>query len=245
MEKVFKILKYFRFVFFIFLGVLIILTFIFLFSFIFEPTSKPLNIILSNQSSHQATISWITKKPTRSTVFVTSSKNLPFLPFFIKLEKDDGEKNLVKRGFYETHHVTTGSLLENTKYQFVIFQGLRKVSQGTFTTGPNASSINTPNPVYGKVLNADKKSPSVGSIVYIRVIDKKNRSSLLSTLTNVEGRWSIDLGNLRTKDLKNIFPISKDSIETAIIEAGSKGRFSIESKPGKDKPWIDVILSSK
>lgn len=225
--------------------ILLIFAIFFILSTIFEPTSKPLNIILSNQSSHQATISWITKKPTRSTVFVTSSKNLPFLPFFIKLEKDDGEKNIIKKGFYENHHVTVGGLLENTKYQFVIFQGLRKVSQGTFTTGPVISSINTPNPVYGKVLNADKKSPSVGSIIYLRIIDGKKRSSLLSTLTNVDGRWSIDLGNLKTKDLKNIFPVSSNSIEAAIVEAGSKGRFSIESKPGKDKPWTDVILSSK
>lgn len=220
-------------------GFIIFLFFIFIIELL-EPFSYPLNINVSNITNAQASFSWTTEKPTKGEVFVSKNKNSPLLPYFQKMEKDDGEKKLNKSGYYLTHHVTVKNLTSETKYYFAIFQGWRKVYEGEFKTGKILSSLSLPNPVYGKILNA-KKKPLVGAIVLLEVETSSVFSSLLSTLTNNDGRWSLDLGNLRTKDLNLNYKIASRATEKIIIETGQK-KFKARTRSGFDKPWPDVIL---
>lgn len=207
-----------------------------------EPTSAPQNILVTNITDHQATVSWTTANPTRGLVVISEDGNFPLLPTFAKTTyKDDGEKKIGRERFYVTHHVTIGDLTANKTYQYLIYQGWKKMIQGKFTTGSTLASISTPNPVYGRVLSSDKK-PLVGALIFLQAETGKERSALLSTLTNIEGRWNLDLGNLRTGNLRTNFKIASKSAEMVTVEAGNRGKGKAFTAPGKDKPWPDIIL---
>lgn len=230
---------FFALIFFLVLGIVIYLT------WLVEPTSDVKNILISNISDHQATISWTTSIPTRGTLMVSSNSRFPILPIFAKsLQKDDGEKNIQKTGYYITHHITIGDLAPSKKYNFRIFQGQKKVFEGSFFIGPTLS-IFTPNPVYGKVIKMDKKTPVARAIVYLRVVKNASASALLSTLTNSEGGWSIDLANLRDSTLKRHYDLTKKDQEQVIVEAGKLGRVKAATILGKDKPWPTIIIKGK
>lgn len=223
----------------IILGLLLFLLVIFLLYYILkliEPSGPPQNVLISNVTDHQVTITWTTQKPTKGALLVSDNGKFPILPIFTKVFKDDGEKLLGKMNFYPTHKVTIDNLEPNKSYQFRIYQGWKKKYQGNFTTGPALSSINTPNPVYGRVISQDKK-PVIGALVYFSA----SGSSLLSTLTNNEGRWSMDLANLRSRDLKNPFKIASSSAEMVIVD-NSKTRVKATTTTKQDNPWPDIIL---
>lgn len=212
----------------------------------FEPTASPKNIFITNKTDHQVNISWTTEKATRGVILISEDNKFPLLPILVKnLYKDDGEKNINKVGYYTTHYVTVGSLKPNKIYQFRVYQGLRNVFQGSFSTGSMLANLPSPNPIYGRVLKADGKTPVAGSIVYFQAKEASSSSALLSALTNTEGRWSIDLGNLRTLSYRKNFPMGKKTRELLIIEAGDKGRVKSEAFVGLDKPWPDIVLKAK
>ncbi len=206
--------------------------FIFLFFFIIEPNSEPKNVFISNVTEGQATVSYITDKPTKGTVFISAEGKFPFLPLFVNPTKDDGEKNLSKSGFYRTHHITLTDLKSNTVYKYRIYQRLRTVYEGQFKTKNIPTSISIPSPVYGKVLTAEKK-PIAGAIVYLQLQNESSKSAFLSTLTNSEGGWTIDLANLSFEGYTK---------ELVIVEAGDKGRGKAYTIPGLDKPWPNILF---
>ena len=221
---------------------MLLLVFIFLLLFLLEPTSPPQNVFISNITEHQATVSYTTKKPTTAGLLISKDGTFPLFSILATFIKDDGEKNTDKLGFYTTHHITISNLDPKTAYTFQIYQGLRSMYKGKFLTAETLSSVASPTPVYGKAFTAEKK-PLVGAIVYLQVANGSNKSSLLSTLTNIEGGWSIDLANLRTEDGTNSFPLSPQSIETVVVEAGALGSGKASVSPGQDKPWPDILIS--
>lgn len=207
-----------------------------------EPSSEPQNILVSNITDQQVTVSWTTAKATRGLIVISENGQFPILPTFAKeVFKDDGEKKLARQRFYTTHHITIGNLTPNKTYQYLIYQGWKKIIQGQFTTGPTLSGISAPNPVYGRIISA-RKTPLVGALVYLQAETNEKKSALLSTLTNSEGRWNLDLGNLRTKDLKFTYKISSNSAEMILVEGANKGRGKAFTTSGKDQPWPDIII---
>lgn len=122
-----------------------ILTLIF---FLIEPTTPLENVMVTNITDHQVSISWTTKKPTRGALVVSDSGKFPFLPFFIKdLKKDDSDKGFLRMGFYTTHLVTVENLKAKTGYQYIIYQGWKKVYRGNLLTGSTLLTLPNPNPV--------------------------------------------------------------------------------------------------
>lgn len=212
----------------------------------FEASSPPKEIAITNVSSGQATVSWTTDKPTKGVILISDNGRFPLSPIVADLiYKDDDEKGTPTIARYLTHSVTIGKLESDTRYQYRIYQGLKKVYQGEFKTAPILSDIATPNPVYGQVLAADGKTPVVGALVFLRVENNSVSSSILSTLTNLNGRWSIDLANLRTSDLKGPFTQNKTSVNQLIVESGNKGRFKSATSSAFTKPWATIILKAK
>ncbi len=208
-----------------------------------EPRAKVTNLLISNITDHQVTISWTTTIPTKGTIIVSSDSKFPILPILAKnIQKDDGEKNTKKMGYYATHHTTIGSLQSQAEYNFRIYQGQKKVYEGQFNTGSTLPSLNNPNPIYGRILKSDKKTAVVGAMVYLTVVNEASDSALLSTLTNSKGGWSLDLGNLRSKDLQTYFKIDKKIKEKLIVTTSDKGGFKAQTSYGADKPWPDILL---
>lgn len=234
-------------VFKIYLTLALILS-VFLLSLVFlgliEPAATPQNIFFTNLTDHQATITWTTAKPTRSLIIASKDGKFPLLPLAIfgqAMSKDDGEKLLSKQGFYTTHHVTVEKLDPNTTYYFRIYQGLKNIYQGKFTTGPTLTTLTAPNPIYGRVLTSDKK-PAAGALVYFQEKQESSPSALLSTLTNQQGRWSLDLGNLRSANLKTSFPAKAKNIKEIVVEAGSKGKVKFATTSAQLNPAPDILL---
>lgn len=201
--------------------------------YLFEPSSPPQNIFVSNVSDKQATISWTTNKPTKGAIKIGKM-----------LYKDDGDKNLSRQGFYTTHHITLTDLKPDQNYQYEIKEGRHRAKNGNFRTGQTLSSLQNPNPVYGKAFTKDQK-PLVGAIVYFRVKNGQDQSALLSTLTNLEGGWSIDLANLRAGDLSKSFLANNTSIEEVVVEGGSNGKAKATTTIGKDNPWPNILITQK
>ncbi len=213
-------------------AVIFLLTGIFVVApFIAEPTSPLKEIFITNITDGQATITWSTDKPTKGTVKVQNV-----------IYKDDGDKNKKSQGFYATHLVTVGALRPAVSYNYEVYQGWRKVYEGTFTTAIILNSINNPNPVYGKVVDAANR-PQVGVIVYLTAINQNEKSALYSTLTNNEGRWQIDLANFRTRDLKAPFSLTAETVQEAVVQTGSRGKFKAATDMDNDQPWPDIIVN--
>ena len=122
----------------IFAGLVLFLIAIFLgLPLLLEPTSPPKEVFISNVTERQATVSWITAKPTKGAVKINGKTIL-----------DDGDKDKNSQGFYATHHVTIPDLSANQNYKFEIYQGWKKVYKGTFVTVGTLETINTPKPIY-------------------------------------------------------------------------------------------------
>ena len=226
------------------LGILGVVFFIlYLASYLLEPTSPIKSLLASNISDHQVSLSWVTDLPTKSNLVISSKNDIPTLPFFTKSGlKEDLDRNLRKSNYYLLHQTTITNLSKKQTYYFKIFQGLKTAYQGKFTTGESINVLLNPNPVYGTIYLNQQKTPAVGALVYLLVEGKEGKSSVLSTQTNKSGRWSIDLANLRTLNLKDVYQIASNSSEQLIIEAGKKGKGKAKTTFGKDKPWPDLIL---
>lgn len=80
-------------------------------------------------------------------------------------------------------------------------------------------------------------------LIYLQAQNEGTKSATLSTLTNREGRWSLDLGNLRTSDLTKGFSINSKTEEVIIAQIDANNRFKAQTKSGFDQPWPDIILS--
>lgn len=208
--------------------------------YLLEPTSAVKNLFITNKTDHQATISWTTDKDTQGSVLISEDKNFPLLPLWSKNLYKEGEP---KAAYSTTHYINIGNLQPNKIYQFKVYQGLKEVYKGNFFTGSTLTSLPNPDPVYGRVLKADGKTPVTSAIVYFQVKDASGSSALLSTVTNTEGRWTIDLGNLRTSNYRKAFSMGKKTSELLVVEAGNLGRVRSGALAGLDKPWPDIILS--
>lgn len=204
-----------------------------------EPSSPPQNVFITNISDHQATISWTTTKPTKGEIIISVDNKFPILPIFTQISyKNDNNTNYLS----VVHHVTLNKLQENKTYKFKIYQGLSKAYEGSFMTTSKLSNLGGPSPVYGRILAVDKKTPVIGAIIYFQATNESTRSAILSTMTNSEGRWTLDLSSLRTADFKRVYSLNKQTKEQIIIETGSKTRVKAYGSITNDQPWPDVIL---
>lgn len=220
------------------------LLFVFVVPFI-EPSSSPKNVKISNVTDQQATVSWATPKATRDLVVLSEDTSFPIFPMFAEKKYiDDGDKGLKNLKFYTTHHVTAGELKPNTKYYFKIYQGVQEVHSGEFATGPTLASSTTPNPVYGRVIKADK-TPVAGAIVYFQAGQGEILSSLLSTLTNSSGGWSLDLANLRAADLQKNYEVGQNGTVEIAVEGGARGNAKRAGNFSGKNPIPDIVVSSK
>lgn len=225
----------------ILLLLLFVYVLIWMLSFFLEPQSPVKSLYISNLTDHQVTLSYVTEKPVKGTVAVSKDK-LPLIPLFTKkIYKDDSEKGRKNEGRYTTHHITITDLEPNIKYDFKIFEGIRGVYQVKVNTPKAVGTFLVPYPVYGRILTKDRK-PAIGALVYLTVYSNNKRSNLLSTFTNSDGRWTLDLANLRTNDLKNSFSAGKNMIENLLITTKDTTVKSA-TQSGKDKPWPNLILN--
>lgn len=180
-----------------------------------EPTAPPQRVRITNVTGNSSTISWLTEKPTRGYVLVSQKPWLLALPFlnrfFAQVFADDhGQISTV-------HHITLNNLKSDTTYFYLIAAGWRtyKIAQEgnifpRIKTAEVQESPPLPNPRYGQVLKKDGITAAFPVIIYITPLIGTQREATLSTITNIEGGWALDL------------PPSANRLEV-IIEAGKDG----------------------
>lgn len=216
--------------------------------YILMPVYPPQNLGITNLTDHQAVLSWVTKRPTESTIILADSKGgFPVLPAFSKnLHKDDYDKQSLILGKYATHYVTIPNLEPNREYKYRIYEGIKKVFEGRFVTIAPTSALPAPDPVYGTVYLSDGQTPAPGIMVYLRIASNDIYSGTLSALTNPSGKWSIDLSNLRSIDLKESFVRNPDKyVAQVMVEGGTLGRFKIAADQSTMRPFPNILLKSQ
>lgn len=229
-----------------------------------ESTSPPENVRISNVTDQSLTISWTTKNPCFGFVFYSQAK-LPFvlltrIPFltsslvaylrfpYPKIAADD------HLAFTTPHHVTLKNLKPETSYYYLISTGLHLYRQQmtssieknktqalpNIKTGPILTELTQPEPVYGKViLEKDLKTPVVNALVYLQT----DQSGLISTVTNNNGKYVLDLGNLRTADLNQPLSFFDQKTELNIfVNAGRLGAGQIAVDPSLSKPIPKILV---
>lgn len=200
-----------RYVLLVVIFLVIVLATLALYIFV-RPAVKDEKIFVSNISENQAVISWVTNSPVREWVRVTEKNtNAP------RILKDSKENSL--------HYVTASNLNPNTTYEYKIYQNFKETDSGTFTTSPKMLGAKVSKTVSGQILSADKKTPAAGTTVYLQLFEGARQSTLLSTVTDKDGKWSANILGARTADLKNEFKIASRSAVLVIAEAGAGGRY--------------------
>lgn len=136
--------------------------------------------------------------------------------FNMKLEKEVDEDFTVsgedyncdnvkvsKLGRYYVHHVTIKNLDEKKDYYFRVGNRIWgwKGDVMSFKTFETPANVKEPVPVFGRIVSSEGKY-SGDSIVYGRFKDLSsgNESVMYSSVTNDEGGWYLDGGNLRAVD---------------------------------------------
>lgn len=222
--------------FFVLIGLIVLIDLV----IFIEPSAKPVNVLISNVTDRQATVSWTSGKATRSIILISDNNQFPLAIIFAK-KADKYEESAVQQGFYTIHSITLTDLKPNTSYNYRIYQGFKAAYQDSFQTGPTLDIILTPHPVYGKIKEVGK-NPVVGAIIYLQLVSPEGtKSALLSTLSNQEGGWTIDLANARSANLQTPFPFDEKITEEITVERAT-GRVKESTSSGKDQPWPDVIL---
>lgn len=107
---------------------------------------------------------------------------------------------VTKMGSYYTHSVTMTNLDENSKYNFVVGDGIWsfKESVSTIETFSVLDTVGEPKPIFGKIVG-DDGTYSRDAIVYITFSDgsESKDSIVYSSTTNDDGGWYLDASNAR------------------------------------------------
>lgn len=193
-----------------------------------EPTASPENVRISNITDSSASVSWTTEKPTHAFVF-WSQKDWPLvLPYFWRFFTTGAADEV--ESLSTVHHVTVSGLEPQQSYRFLITTGVRAYYSQTggqgfplLTTGKILENPTTPYPAYGKITREDGIFPAEQALIYLTAQNSSGLSLSLSTITNLDGNWALDLSNLRASTGEQ-FVISEDAtltMETTHPQLGS------------------------
>ena len=175
-----------------------------------SPTITPNNIRIGSISDSSATVSWFTEDATTGFVSYGTSQNVGT----VANESEDEEG-------YNTHSITLTGLEPETIYYFKInSEGKMFDNNGTtwqFSTGNKINTSQPSIPISGSILTASGE-PSKRALIHIMV-----NGYTISSITSDSGVFVIQLGSVRTTDLKSYAQIdlNKTLLEiSAISETG-------------------------
>ena len=189
------------------------------------------DLTVSNLTSSSATVSFFTDSSVASSVnYGTDSGSLT-------TTSPDTAARL--------HLFELSSLASDTTYYFTITSGTTTDNNsGSFYTFQTAQvAIGTPYIVYGTV---DDGSSAV-STAYTKLIVQQNGtiSSPLSAITDSDGKWHLNLGNLKVTDAGGVMNYSLgDQIQLSILQADSATFTQHFSISGSSPQSLDVTVGT-
>ncbi|MGB2980464.1 MAG: CARDB domain-containing protein, partial [Candidatus Zixiibacteriota bacterium] len=168
------------------------------------------HVIVGNHSSSSVTVTWTTDGMVDGCVNYGTTPALGFA----KCEGEPGS---------ETHTVVLDNLTANTPYYFeIISGGIVDDNDGNYhsltTTLPGAG---VPSIIYGRVSEVGTGLPASDLIVSGRLERGGISSYPLTGLTNSDGRWLLNLGNLKNPVSNNVLPYEAgDTIFLQVLGGG-------------------------
>jgi len=189
------------------------------------PTEKPQKVEVTNLLDTTATITWTTPSAeTTGYVKYGTTTSLQNVAFDIR---DIQEST----GSYELHYIDLRELTPSTVYYYAMIVGGKEYKNDEeyykFKTGPILDIIDTPKPVKGSV-----EDPSGGDeelVVYMYVEKDSKISNKLSTITSSKN-YTLDLSNLRTSDLNDLFSDLDEATLHVFAEGAGRGEGSITTE---------------
>jgi len=155
-----------------------------------DGVSQIYDVRVSNITSSSAVISWVTDGETTGMVYYgTNPANLAYTA------SDDT--------LSDTHWVQLSGLEPDTTYHFqVTSDGITEEGFSFHTFGVGAG---IPYTLYGQVYEPGGVDTEERAIVYVSLLRDGDESSLLSALTDSDGMWYVDLGNLKDPDTGEVW----------------------------------------
>lgn len=176
----------------------------------------PREITITNLSETSFTVSWLTEKPAEGLVIL---KNLP-AEGQEKVFFDDRSGTYTSNSLFTTHQVTISNLKADQAYSFLIQSGKDKypIEYEAVTLLPVSTTSLSPVMIYG-IVSGKTSQPAANVLVYLT----SPAATMISTLTDQNGNFVLNLSNRRTKDLTNYFS----------SQAGEKVILTFKSSPGE------------
>ena len=163
------------------------------------------NVRVSNVDDGHFTVSWLTDVPLDGRVKLYTSGGVRYF------DDNRGAGTVSK-----THYVAVDGLDPSASYSFDVlsdqFVDHNQTLHYSVTTGPTLSP-RAADAVHGRVLLADGFTPMPQAIVHITLEDhdglgSSGQAKVLSTFSNANGVWSVDLAAARAAGLASVFKYS-------------------------------------
>ena len=199
------------------------------------------NVRFSNVNDGRFVVSWLTDVPLDGRIkLYVGGGSVRYL------DDNRGGSTVAK-----THYVSVDGLDPSTNYSFDVlsdqFVDHNQTQHYSVMTGP-ALSPRAADTVHGRVLMADGFTPMPDAIVHVTVEDydglgSSGQAKVLSTLTNVNGLWSIDLADARATGLGTLFTYSASG-DRVRVEAITEPRAAgcLVADTADDAPTPDLVL---
>jgi hypothetical protein len=171
------------------------------------------DVLIGNHSSASVTITWITDGLADGCINYGTTPALG-------CRRCEGEPGS------EIHMVVLDNLTANTPYYFeIVSGGIVDDNEGYYhsftTTLPGAG---VPSIIYGRVAKADTDLP-VGDVLVFGTLKRGEISSYtLTALTNPDGRWILNLGNLKDTVSNDVLPCEIGDTIFLQLLGGSEGQ---------------------
>lgn len=212
---------------------------------------KPENVLVSSTGQNTFTVSFFTKQDSKSSIEI--SKDNSFSESTILYDVRDimnGEAiDSIEQGKRYLHYFIPKNLEPDTKYYFKIQTYLNttyeeKIFQAT--TAKVVEEVPVPIPMYGSVLDQDGSGKSDILIEAFAELGDGIRSSTITTYTNNEGNYSLDLANLRSFNLEKYWvPDNGVPSKIVVIAKDREERYSYEIFNGEYEPVKNFIFEGK
>lgn len=162
------------------------------------PEKSPQNVTISNVADSSFTASFTTGEKSESAISIEGQNKVPYVVF------DDRDKVTGGKTPFYSHLITVSNLTPQTSYKFTILsEGETYPKDGTtysVITGKALGKPLTTNIISGKVILPDGNSADDTIVIF-----DLNGAQTLSTQTNSQGEYKIDVDSARTSDLKSFF----------------------------------------
>lgn len=197
-----------------------------------SPDLTPQQVRITNTTDKSFAVSWVTDKQNRGFISYGNSRSLGMVIY--QQANNPSRTSLV-------HHSVISNLTPNTTYYFKIGSGDQLFDNNgdlyEVKTAPQLPSLPTPDIIFGTVVDSSN-NPAVNVVVYVNLVGAAPQSSL----TDVNGKWSLYLSSARNTNLGSYANYSTDSSLEIFVQAGGGKVSAAKIRAGFAHPVPAIAL---